>query len=299
MKEIKDKVAFITGGASGMGFGMVRAFLEAGMKVVIADIRGDHIERPLSQLPDKKESLHGIVLDVTDRKAMMDAADETEKIFGKVHLLCNNAGLGVIGDIKDSTYDDWDWIMNVNVNGVINGIRTFVPRMIKSGKGGHIVNTASMASIISGPGAGIYTASKFAVRGLSECLRYSLAPHGIGVSVLCPGLVKSHIWNSNAVRPADLPGDTTEQEQAFLEHLPALHEVGMDPMEVARDTLEAVRENRLYIFPHPEHKEEVRVDFEEMLAAFPDKVPDPERLKIERGRQQGKAAAKKLADTVK
>lgn len=299
MQELNGRTAFITGGANGVGLGMAQVFAGEGMHVVIADIRPDHLERAQRDLAAQGLAVHTIVLDVTDRAAMAEAADETVAKYGKVHLVCNNAGINLFKELDACDYNDYDWVMGVNLGGVINGVVTFIPHLKAHGEGGHIVNTASMASIISGPGAGIYTAAKFAVRGLSECLRYALAKDRIGVSVLCPGLVRSHIWDSNSIRPDSLPGESTEQEQAFLERLAAVHEAGMDPVEVAQDVLHAVRENRLYVFPHPEHKEEVRADCEEMLAAFPDKPVPPERLAIEHGRQAGKEAAKKLANSFK
>ena len=299
MQELKDKTAFITGGANGIGLGMAQRFAEAGMNVVIADIRGDHLERAMADLGATGGRLHAIQLDVSDRAGMAAAAAETERVFGKVHLVCNNAGINLFKAMDECDYNDWDWVMGVNLGGVINGVVEFTPRIKAHGEGGHIVNTGSMASIVSGPGAGIYTAAKFAVRGLSECLRYALAPHKIGVSVLCPGLVKSFIYDSDSIRPASLPGESTAAQRAFMEHLPAVHEAGMDPLEVADAVLKGVRNNELYIFPHPEHKDEVRADMEEMLAAFPDKPVPPERLAIEQARQRGKAEAKKLADSLK
>jgi len=299
MRELRGKTAFITGGANGVGLGLATVFASEGMNVVIADIRPDHLARAQRDLAAPGQAVHTITLDVTDREAMARAAEETIAVYGKVHLVCNNAGINLFKELDACDYNDYDWVMGVNLGGVINGVVSFIPHLKAHGEGGHIVNTASMASIISGPGAGIYTAAKFAVRGLSECLRYSLARHNIGVSVLCPGLVRSHIWDSNAIRPDRLPGESTDQERAFLERLAALHEAGMDPVEVARDVLRAVRDNALYVFPHPEHREEVRADCEEMLAAFPDKPVPPERLAIEQGRQRGKAEARKLADFVK
>jgi NAD(P)-dependent dehydrogenase (short-subunit alcohol dehydrogenase family) len=292
VEQLAGKTAFITGGANGIGLGMAEVFSAAGMNVVIADIRKDHLERAVSDLAGKGFKVHPITLDVSDRAAMAAAAGETERVFGKVHLVCNNAGINLFKAMDECTYNDWDWVMGVNLGGVINGVVEFIPRLKKHGEGGHILNTASMASIISGPGAGIYTAAKFAVRGLSECLRYALAPHNIGVSVLCPGLVKSFIYDSNSIRPASLPGESSAEERAFLEMLPRMHDVGMEPREVAESALAGVRENRLYIFSHPEFKDEVREICEEMVAAFPDKEADPARLVIEDMRRKGKAAAK-------
>lgn len=292
MKQLSGRTAFITGGANGIGFGMAQVFGEAGMNIAMADIRGKDVERAVAELTETGIRARGIELDVSDRAAMKAAADEAEAVFGKVHLVCNNAGVNLFKPMEECDYNDWDWVMGVNLGGVINGVVEFTPRLRAHGEGGHIVNTASMASIITGPAAGVYTAAKFAVRGLSECLRYALAPHGIGVSVLCPGLVKSVIYDSNAIRPPSLPGVVTEEEKAFLEMLPAMHDVGMEPREVAESVIEAVRENRLYIFPHPEFRDEVREDCEEMIAAMPDKEADPKRLEIEAFRRARKAEAK-------
>jgi len=293
MKNLKGRTAFITGGANGIGLGMAQVFGEAGMNIVLADIRDDDLERAAADLEATGVRVHPVQLDVSDRAAMASAGDEAERAFGNVHLVCNNAGVNLFKAMSECDYNDWDWVMGVNLGGVINGVVEFVPRLKAHGEGGHIVNTASMASIITGPAAGIYTAAKFAVRGLSECLRYELAPCDIGVSVLCPGLVKSVIYDSNAIRPASLPGTVTEQEKAFLDMLPGMHEAGMEPREVAESVIEAVRENRLYIFPHPEFKEEVREDCEEMIAAMPDKQADPRRLEIESFRRARKAEAKR------
>ena len=291
MKVVEGKTAFITGGGSGVGLGMAKVFSKAGMKVVIADIRQDHLDQAMGEFPGRND-IHAIRLDVTDREAFAKAADEAERVFGKVHLVCNNAGINLFNDMGDATYDDWDWVLGVNLGGVVNGVQTFTSRIKAHGEGGHIVNTASMASFISGAGAGIYTASKFAVRGLSEALRYSLAPHNIGVSVLCPGLVKSHIYESDQVRPEALSVHASKAPEAFMERLAAVHEHGMDPVEVGEKVLRAVRANELYIFPHPEFKDELRELFDEALAAVPDEPCPPERLQFEEGRRAGKEKAK-------
>ena len=285
MKEVKDKVAFITGGASGMGFGMVRAFLEAGMKVVIADIRGDHIERSLTQLQDKKDALHGIELDVTDRQAMAAAADETEQVFGKVHLLCNNAGLGVVGNIKDSTYDDWDWLMSVNLGGVINGVQTFLPRIRQHGEGGHIMATSSMSGIFSTGTAGIYTTAKYAVCGMMESLRAELRDENIGVSVMCPGAVNTNIFETWDLRPEEY-SDTGYKipeavKQEMFERMKHVLSLGMDPLEVGRKTLRGIQRNDLFILTHPEFEQGIRDRFEAILASLPDEAPDPARVDME------------------
>jgi NAD(P)-dependent dehydrogenase (short-subunit alcohol dehydrogenase family) len=287
MKDVSGKVAFITGGASGVGFGVAKAFTAAGMKVVIADIRQDHLDEAMKSFPGAP--VHPIRLDVTDRKAMARAADETERVFGKVHIVCNNAGINLFNDIGDASYDDWDWVLGVNLGGVINGVRTFVPRIKAHGEGGHVVNTASMAAFIASAIPGIYCASKFAVRGLSEALRWSLAPHKIGVSVLCPGLVKSAIYESEKIRPAALSADAKPTDQQFLSRLAQVHEAGMSPDEIGGKVLRGIQRNDFYIFPHPEFKEELRALFDEALAAIPDEPVPAGRLAFENGRRDRQA----------
>ena len=292
MRDVEGKVAFVTGGGSGVGLGMAQAFTAAGMKVVIADIRQDHLDEATAQLAGAE--VHPVLLDVTDRGAMAAAADETERVFGKVHVVCNNAGVNLFNDIGEATYQDWDWIFGVNLGGVVNGVVTFVPRIKAHGEGGHVVNTASMASFVAGPGAGVYTAAKFGVRGISEALRWSLLPHRIGVSVLCPGLVASNIYEATRVRPAELSTDTTPEDADFVARLPEIYSHGMPGEEVGQKVLRAIRENRFYIFSHPEFREELEEIFDEALDALPDEEPPAARLEFEEFRRslkaQGRAA---------
>ena len=228
---------------------------------------------------------------MTDRAAFARAAEETERALGHVHVLCNNAGINLFNDIAEATYQDWDWVLGVNLGGVVNGVVTFVPRIKAHGEGGHVVNTASMAAFVAGPGAGIYTTAKFAVHGLSDALRWSLLPHGIGVSMVCPGLVRSKIYESDLIRPAALSTDVTPADEEFMRILPGLHDAGMDPDEIGEKVLRAIRSNDFYVFTHPDHREELREIFDETLAAFPDEPVPPDRLTVEEGRRAGKAAA--------
>jgi len=293
MKDVEGKTAFITGGASGVGLGMAKVFANAGMKVVIADIRQDHLDQAMAYFSNTNFRIHPILLDVTDREAMARAADESERVFGNVHLVCNNAGINLFAPMDECTYEDWDWVLGVNLGGVVNGVRTFVPRLKAHGEGAHIVNTGSMASFITGPGAGIYTAAKFAVRGLSECLRWTLAPHNIGVSVLCPGLVDSAIYESDKIRPKHLSKNVGPVDKDFMSRLPEIQRAGMDPVEVGEKVLAGIRRNALYIFPHPEFKDELREIFDEVLAAMPEGTADPARLAIEKVRREAAAKARK------
>jgi NAD(P)-dependent dehydrogenase (short-subunit alcohol dehydrogenase family) len=293
MKDLAGRTAFVTGGANGIGLGLARALLAEGCKVAIADIREDAIAEALKTLDNQR--VIGVPLDVSSRAAFAEAADRVEADLGPVSLVFNNAGINLFQTIDESSYDDWDWVMGVNLHGVINGVQTFVPRIKARGQGGHIVNTASMASFLCGPSPGIYNTTKFAVRGLSESLRYSLAPHGIGVSVLCPGLVKSHIYASDEVRPDTLMAGAKPVNTEFVDRLEQVHQAGMEPDVIAARVLEAIRDNRFYIFSHPEFRDELREVFDEIIGEFRDFPADPgfeQRVAFEKGRRDGYKAAR-------
>lgn len=296
MIEFTGRTAFVTGGANGVGIGLVRALLAEGCKVAIADIREDHIERALKSLDN--QMVMGVKVNVASRDDMARAADEVEARFGPVTLLFNNAGVNLFQSIEDSSWSDWDWLMGVNLHGPINGCKTFAPRMIANGQGGYIVNTASMAGWLASGSPGIYNTTKFAVRGLSESLRYSLAPKGIGVSCVCPGLVKSYIYASDDIRPKELMADAKPINTEHVERLAGMHQVGMEPDVIAARILQGMRENQAYIFPMPDHKEELAEYFQEVLADYRDYPQDPgydERVKIEGFRRQGYKAARDAA----
>lgn len=276
MQDLKGKTAFITGGGSGVGLGQAKVFGAAGMNVVIVDVRDDHLATARAELEARGVRAHGIKLDITDRAAYARAADEAESRFGPVQLLCNTAGVSQFGPLQQATYEDWDWQMNVNVGGVINGIQTFVPRMLKAGKPAHIVNTASMSAFTPLAGTGIYCTTKFAVRGLSESLRLDLEPHGIGVSVLCPGAVNTNIHEAMLTRPAHLAktgyyGVNPEVMKA----LKAVIEPGLDPVVLAEKVLAAVLKNELYVIPYAEFREPLIELHTKVLAALPDPKDDP------------------------
>lgn len=277
MKDVADKVAFVTGGASGMGLAMVRAFAGAGMKVAVADIEEPALDRVAAEFEGSNGQVIVLPLDVTDRAAMERAADATEEAFGKVHVVCNNAGVAVGGTVDTMGYADWDWVLGVNIDGVVNGVQTFTRRIEAHGEGGHFVNTASMAGHIAVPRLSVYTTSKFAVVGLSEVMRADLAAKGIGVSVLCPGVVRTNIFDSGRNRPEDLAsevdtaaallrgdGDTAEQEERFA----AIMAAALDPAVVGDMVLHAILNDEFYVFTHPEIEEVTEARHAEMQAAF-------------------------------
>jgi len=287
MQDFAGRTAFVTGGANGIGIGLVRALLELGCNVAIADIRSASIDAALAALG--KKPVMGVQVDVASRDSMARAAAAVEARFGTVSLLFNNAGVNLFQTCEESSYQDWDWVLGVNLHGPINGVVTFVPRMIAAGQGGYVVNTASMAAFLAAGKPGIYNTTKFAVRGLSESLRASLAPHGIGVSVLCPGLVKSHIFASDEIRPAGLQAGARPVDRANVQRLAELHEFGMEPDVIAARVLEAMRENRFHIFSHPEFREELREVFDEILQDFRDYPADPgfeRRVGFEQARRE-------------
>jgi len=279
MKDVKGKVAFITGGANGIGLGIARAFVNAGMKVVIADIRPQSLDEAKAGFDKagKGDSVITVQLDVTDRKQMKEAADAAEKAFGKVHVLVNNAGVGITGPVREAKYDDWDWGMDVNLGGVINGIVEFMPRLRQHGEGAHIINTCSMAAVVPMQVACIYITAKSAVMGMSEVLRGELAQDNISVSAFCPGPVATSISKSAELRPDKYRKDSgfTKYEQQLRERPNSPHWMSMD--ECGERVLAGLRRNDLFIFTHREFKEGLAARCKKMLDSFPDEEINVER----------------------
>jgi NAD(P)-dependent dehydrogenase (short-subunit alcohol dehydrogenase family) len=277
MKDLQGKTTFITGGASGIGLGIAGAFVEAGMNVVLADLRQDHINDALANFDQRGQTqqVHAIRLDVTDRAAMAAAADETEEVFGKLHVLVNNAGVGIQGPFEGITYEDWDFGLAVNLGGVINGLQTFLPRIRAHGEGGHIVNTASLAALVTMPAAFvIYVAAKAAVVALSESIRTELVQENIGVSVLCPGPIRTNIFEVAQNRPSQFGvGDAfreTEESGGTKVPFPSM----MEPAEVGDLVLNAIKNDELYIITHGEWRPMAEARHAALIAAMPDKT-DP------------------------
>ena len=293
--EWKGRVAFITGAVTGIGLGVAQAFADNGFRLALS-YRNDNDRAATEAWFDARGHEQPLYckLDVTDRTRFAEVADEVEAHFGEVHVLVNNAGVSVFGPTDEASYDDYDWIMGVNFGGVVNGLVSFLPK-IKAAKGRrHVTNVASMAAFLPGPQAGIYTASKFAVRGLTESLRYNLAPHGIGCSLVCPALTKTNAWTSALKRPDSFrQSGFSPVERAELEQFGTAFEEGMDPYVVGEKILAGMTEQRGLILTHPEHGP----DFEEIhaaiMAALPDEEAPPGRLKIEQLRRDAMKAAER------
>ena len=272
MREFKGKTACVTGGASGIGFAMAKAFAEEGMNVMLVDVEQSALNSALRDLNQYGNHVRGIACDVADPDSVERAAQATFSAFGKVHILCNNAGVAGGGGIDTISVESWRWVVDVNLMGVVYGVRSFLPHMRAHGEGGHIVNTASMAGMVSGMGFNPYTATKFAVVAMSEGLAAQLAPLGIGVSVLCPHFVRTNIGESGRNRQERYghaePLDPNGPAAAFVAEIARQIDAGRDPAEVAARVLHAIRNGELYIFTHPNMRELVDPRFAAIQAAM-------------------------------
>ncbi|MEX0840052.1 MAG: SDR family NAD(P)-dependent oxidoreductase [Parvibaculum sp.] len=252
MRDLQGKTAFVTGGASGIGLSMARAFGAAGMNVMLGDINEEDLAAAVGELKERQIKAAGIRCDVAERKSVERAAEETVATYGKVHVVCNNAGVGAGGPIGTLKPGDWDWTIAVNLMGVVYGTEAFLPHIRAHGEGGHFVNTASMAGIVSIPGMEPYTASKYAVVGMSEGWHAQLAPENIGVSVLCPGFVRTRIFESARARQERFGTAADDRDPARAEAAKQFVLSGLDPDRVGARVVEAVQANELYIFTHPD-----------------------------------------------
>ncbi|MCH8283698.1 MAG: SDR family NAD(P)-dependent oxidoreductase [Chloroflexi bacterium] len=270
MQELEGKVAVVTGAASGIGRALAQRSAAEGMKVVLADIEDEALAAAAGELQAEGAQVLAVRTDVSKAEEVEALAEKAVDAFGAVHLVCNNAGVGSSGAvIWEETLHDWEWVMGVNLWGVIHGIRAFVPRMLAQDTEGHIVNTASMAGHISGAGLGVYKVTKFGVVTISETLCHELAQRDakIKVSVLCPGFVNTRIGESERNRPGHLrndPGAETDR-QARRQSLDRLVDDGMAPAEVAGRVFEAIRNEKLYILTHPRLLKAVKVRMDDIL----------------------------------
>jgi len=249
-----DRVAVITGGGSGIGRALALAFAREGAHVVVADLDEAAMGETCGAVQALGRGALAVRTDVADLAQVEALADRAYRRFGAVHLLCNNAGVVVSGGLEHATRQDWQWLIEVNLWGVIHGLLAFLPRMIAQGPGGHVLNTASMAGLVASQGLGIYTTTKYAVVGLSETLAKDLRPYGIGVSVLCPMGVATRIREAERGRPAAL------RNPSGRERAPSVQLIGrtLTPEEVAEQALAAIRERQLYVITHEEGLEPLR-----------------------------------------
>jgi NAD(P)-dependent dehydrogenase (short-subunit alcohol dehydrogenase family) len=263
MDSFRDRVAVVTGGGSGIGRALAEAFAREGARVVVADVEESAATAVADALRAGGAEALAVRVDVSDREQVHALADRAFAHFGGVHILCNNAGVALHGALHDMTHRDWEWVLGVNLWGVIHGLEAFLPRMIAQAQPGHVVNTASMAGLIASQGLGVYNASKYAVVGLSETLVKDLRPHAIGVTVLCPMGVSTRIRESARNRPARLRSERTPTA-AEIELIGKY----LEPDAVAGMVLAAVRANRLYVITHDESLEPLRRRFQRLEQAI-------------------------------
>ena len=272
MKDLKGKVAVITGGASGIGRAVAERAAAEGMKVVIGDIEEGPLKDAEDELSSRGAEAMGVLTDVSDAASVRELRDKALDRFGAVHLVHNNAGVGLGGPIWDVSEEDWRWILGVNLLGVVHGIATFVPLLLEQGEG-HVVNTASIAGLATAPFLGPYNATKQAVVAISETLFKDLqsvgAPAGVGVSVLCPGFVQTRIAESDRNRPAWAAEPEAKAAEELRGAMQNMVDGGIPPAVVADRVIDAVRTNTFYILTHPELTPALQTRFDDIVRGRP------------------------------
>jgi NAD(P)-dependent dehydrogenase (short-subunit alcohol dehydrogenase family) len=286
MTDLKGKTAFVTGGASGLGLGIAKACAKEGMNVVIADFRQEGLDTALPIFRENGWPVHGIRLDVTDREAFARAADEAEAVFGKLHVLVNNAGIGhVDGKIWETSYEDMDFFININYKAILNGIKTIVPRILKHGEGGHVVSTSSKNGLIPLPGMVLYNSTKRAVMAIMETLAIDLEGTGVGASVFCPGPFETNLnKTTDALREKHLgsafaPFDPSvfpkrEFKKSDMERLIR------NPDEAGERVVRGIKRGDLFILTHSEWKPGWEAHAAAVTRAFPDEAPSGEFMRM-------------------
>lgn len=270
MKEFKDKVAVITGGASGIGRGIAERCVSEGMKVVLADIDEPNLTKAETDLKTLGGIVLGVRTDVSKRSDVEVLAGQALGAFGQVHLLFNNAGVGAGGAPWEATWNDWEWVIGVNLWGVIHGVKVFTPLMLAQNTECHIINTSSAAGLVVGGSFAPYAVTKHAVVALSENLYLTLQQRNslVKVSVLCPGPVRTNIADAERNRPAELrnePVTMTPEMQAGRAALRAAIEAGMPPLQVADVVFDAIKKEQFYILPHPEWTDVIQLRTDKLL----------------------------------
>jgi NAD(P)-dependent dehydrogenase (short-subunit alcohol dehydrogenase family) len=270
MRELAGKVAVVTGGGSGIGAALARAFAAVGMDVVVADIEAEAAERVAAEVRATGRRALAVRADVSNSESVEALAARTYDELGACHVLCNNAGVLLMGALETRTPKDWEWVLGVNLWGVIHGVLAFVPRMLAQPGEKQIVNTGSMAGLVAAPGVGVYGTAKFGVVGLSEHLRRDLAGHDIGVSVLCPGGVQTKILHSERNRPPDLGTSKVSREDVqLMMGAGPIHPDEMQPAEViAAAVVEGIRANDAFIVTHSHYRAAVEARHAELMRAF-------------------------------
>ena len=274
MSEFAGKTAVISGGAEGIGFGIARALGQQGMNIVLGDIDAEQLQQAEKALVAEGVDVLVVAMDVTDIGQWQSLAQQAVQRFGKIHMLVNNAGVsGTPGEADVTDAKGWQWVLDVNLMGVVYGTQTMVPQMKAHGEGGWLVNVASMAGMGGIPGGGPYTATKMAVVGMSESWQAELEPHNIQVSVLCPGFVKTRIHLSHRNKQAeykneDASGGNTKGSASTADQMQAIIDAGLDPLLVGNRVVEALSAQELYIFTHPNYRSWVQKRFADIDAAF-------------------------------
>ena len=266
MKDLRDKVAVITGGASGIGFASAEALAQEGAKLVLADIEAKSLDAGVAKLRSRGADAIGVVTDVTDRKAVEALADASWKHYGRADVVFNNAGVAVAGAVASMTHEDWRWVIDVDLWGVIHGVEAFVPRLVDQKQGGHVLATASFAGLVPNVGLGAYCVAKYGVVALMEVLHRELRAHEIGSSVLCPMRVRTAIDDSGRNRQADYGGPEAQHYPKIEDGQMAGRVIAVE--EVAALVVDGIRRNRLYLLPHEESRAMIRRRFERIDRAF-------------------------------